>query len=198
MISPTSIRALGTMLTAPLVPTGTYFVRVRARNARPKPTVHANPSGCQRGCALSWMSGSATLAHCKRRRGLVTLTWLPPLSAARRPTTSKRVRSRVGRIWRASIPAPPQPFSVVRVCRPVSTTYAFARSPQGARPAHVESATLRHHHGQCPDGAGVHNVEVVVRNPSSPWSLTFTASPPGAGGVVPSSFRFLEPPGVPA
>jgi hypothetical protein len=42
---------------------------------------------------------------------------------------------------------------------------------------------------------GVHNVEVVVRNPSAPWNLTVSGGTPGTGGMVPGSWRILDPPG---
>jgi hypothetical protein len=41
---------------------------------------------------------------------------------------------------------------------------------------------------------GVHNVEVVVRNPSAPWSLTVSGGLPN-GAMVPGSWRILYPPG---
>ena len=40
---------------------------------------------------------------------------------------------------------------------------------------------------------GVHNVEVVSRSAS--FVLTVTASPPGRGGMIPGSWRILDPPG---
>ena len=96
------------MLTAPLVPTGTYFVRVRARNAlglsQPSTQIQVVVSAVapSPGCPGPPRSLTASGAG-----GLVTLTCCRRSVAARRPTTSKRVRSRVGR---ASVPAPPQAF----------------------------------------------------------------------------------------
>ena len=40
---------------------------------------------------------------------------------------------------------------------------------------------------------GTRNIEVVVRNPGGPWTLTIGRSPFSSGGVVPGSFRLIFP-----
>ena len=103
------------------------------------------------------MSGSATLAHCKRRRGLVTLTWLPPLSGSAQ-TYHIEAGSFAGGSNLASFNTGTASAFFSRAGVPAGVYYIRIRTvAAGCAPSARRIRALRHHHGQCPDGAGAHN-----------------------------------------
>lgn len=239
-----------TSLTAPLVPPGTYYVRVRARNAvgfsAPSNEIQVvvgtvtTPGTSCPGAPRS-LSGNVAA-------GTVSLTWLPPLSGTTQwyiieagaaaglanlanfntgtttttfaqpgvPAGVYYVRVRAAAAGcAASAPAnevivtvggsaitPGNPLVTLRLtyfcsgCTGDPDNYALnvdcaagrctTFRSSNPRSSGVITATLRM-------ASGVHNVEVVVANASSPWSLTFSVTPPGSGGVVPGSFKRIFP-----
>jgi hypothetical protein len=234
-----------TTLTAPLIPPGTYYVRLRARNAlglsqaSAQIQVVVGAPGPAPGCPGAPRALSGSVAA-----GVLTLTWLPPLSGVPQAYIIE-AGSAPGAANIASFNTGTTATSFVRAGVPAGVYYIRVRTFTAACGASAPSneaivsvastptgnplvtLTLAYFCGACtgdPDNyalnvdcvsgrcttfrtsnarssgvitanvrmaPGVHNVEVVVRNPSSPWQLTFTASPPGTGGVVPSSFRVL-------
>jgi hypothetical protein len=238
-----------TSLTAPLVPPGTYFVRVRARNAlglsAPSNEIQVvvgsltTPGG---GCPAPPRSLTGSVVT-----GTVTLQWVPPLTGTPQsyiieagsaaglanlanfntgtaattfahggvPVGVYYVRVRAAAAGCApSAPSnevlvtigggitPGNPLVTLRLtyfcagCTGDPDNYALnvdcaagrctTFRSSNPRSSGVIVATVRM-------ASGVHNVEVVVANASSPWSLTFTATPPGSGGLVPGSFRRIFP-----
>lgn len=240
-----------TALDASAVPPGTYYVRVRARNALGVSAasnevqvivgvVIAPPAGCP-GAPRS-LAGTAAA-------GVVNLTWLPPLSgtaqsyileAGSAPGAANLAAFDNGpatTFARAGVPAGVYYLRIRAVaagCAPSAASNELALTMPGAAGGGgnpLVTLTLAYTCGACtgdPDNyalnvdcvngrctvfrtanasrsgtitapvrmaPGVHNVEIVVRNRLNPWVLTVTATPPGSGGMVPGSWRILDPPG---